>query len=84
MDEFHYEEVALSDMVVEDNVLLYPCPCGDLFELDMDEFIAGANVAQCPTCSLTVRIIASAEERARFIAAFNGGSAPPPAEALTA
>eukprot|EP00796_Vickermania_ingenoplastis_P004015 gene4015-2869_t len=55
--DFHYEEVKLEDMIVaeEKNRLLYPCPCGDLFELFLDDFRKGGDVATCPTCSLTIR-----------------------------
>jgi len=67
MEDFHYEEVQLSEMELVDGVLRFPCPCGDLFELALHDFIAGRNVAQCPTCSLTVKILCSAEERQEFI-----------------
>ncbi|KEG12567.1 diphthamide biosynthesis protein 3 [Trypanosoma grayi] len=67
MDAFHYEEVALSEMSVDGNLLRYPCPCGDLFELPLEEFAGGADVAQCPTCSLTLRIICSEAERKEFL-----------------
>lgn len=62
-----YEEVALSDMLLEDGKLRYPCPCGDLFELSLSEFAKGSVVAECPTCSLTVRIICNEEERHAFL-----------------
>lgn len=67
MEEFHYEEVQLSEMTLEDGVLRFPCPCGDLFELLLEDFIAGNDVAQCPTCSLTVKVLFTKEEKSSFL-----------------
>lgn len=75
MDSYHYEEVELSEMTVEDGKLRFPCPCGDLFELGLEEFAAGADIAQCPTCSLTIKILCSAAERAAFLSQLRSGSA---------
>lgn len=68
MEEFHYEEVQLSEMTLEDGVLRFPCPCGDLFELLLEDFISGSDVAQCPTCSLTIKVLFSKEEKNHFLA----------------
>ncbi|CCW65036.1 unnamed protein product [Phytomonas sp. EM1] len=67
MDAYHYEEVLLSNMLVEDGKLIYPCPCGDLFELSLQDFAAGADVAQCPTCSLTIKVKFTHEEKAHLL-----------------
>ncbi|CCW70770.1 unnamed protein product [Phytomonas sp. Hart1] len=67
METYHYEEVLLSDMLVEDGKLVYPCPCGDLFELSFQDLSDGADVAQCPTCSLTIKVKYTQEERAHFL-----------------
>jgi diphthamide biosynthesis protein 3 len=69
VEHAHYEDVNIDDMFV-DAVglrLTYPCPCGDTFELRLDLFVAGADVAQCPTCSLTIRILASESQRALLV-----------------
>ncbi|KAG5502320.1 hypothetical protein GH5_05295 [Leishmania sp. Ghana 2012 LV757] len=68
MEEFHYEEVQLSEMTLEDGMLRFPCPCGDLFELLLQDFIAGSDVAQCPTCSLTIKVIFTKDEKNDFLA----------------
>lgn len=67
--EFHYEEVSLADMIVADEKdrLLFPCPCGDLFEISLDDFSKGGDVAQCPTCSLTIKVIFTVEEKEAFL-----------------
>lgn len=62
MDEFHYEEVQLSEMMVDGDVLRFPCPCGDLFELSIEDFFSGVDVAQCPTCSLTIKVLFTERE----------------------
>lgn len=67
MEEFHYEEVQLSEMELVDGILHFPCPCGDLFELPLVDFIAGSDVAQCPTCSLTVKVLFTAEEKREYL-----------------
>ncbi|KAK7197700.1 CSL zinc finger containing protein [Novymonas esmeraldas] len=74
MEEFHYEEVQLSEMTLEDGVLRFPCPCGDLFELLLEDFIAGNDVAQCPTCSLTVKVLFTPEEKRHFLAQSSAGA----------
>ena len=66
---FHYEEVPLEEMQLQGEVLRYPCPCGDVFELLYADFLAGKNVARCPTCSLTVMVICSSSQREKMMAA---------------
>ena len=56
-DDIHYEEVLLSDMDFEDGVYYYECPCGDLFEITEEEIAKGEDVAHCPSCSLTLKVI---------------------------
>ncbi|CAD2221358.1 diphthamide biosynthesis protein 3 [Angomonas deanei] len=75
MDEYHYEEVSLEEMIVEGGKLLFPCPCGDLFELLLTDFFNGSDVAQCPTCSLTVKIIFTDEQKGAFLAQHSTASA---------
>lgn len=67
MDTFHYEEVHVSEMIIQDDKLIYPCPCGDVFELSVEDFKNGTDVAQCPTCSLTIKIVYVDGERDRFL-----------------
>lgn len=67
--EFHYEEVPLADMIIseEKDRLLFPCPCGDLFEISLESFSKGGDIAQCPVCSLTIKIIFTADEKEAFL-----------------
>jgi diphthamide biosynthesis protein 3 len=35
----------------------YPCPCGDRFEISVDDLRDGEDVAVCPSCSLMIKVI---------------------------
>ena len=35
----------------------YPCPCGDRFEITIASLRDGEDIAVCPGCSLTIRVI---------------------------
>lgn len=35
----------------------YPCPCGDRFEIAIDDLRDGEEIAVCPSCSLMIRVI---------------------------
>ena len=58
-DHIHYEEVALDEMewVEEDGMYYYQCPCGDMFEISQEDIEKGEDVARCPSCSLTLKVI---------------------------
>ena len=33
------------------------CPCGDVFQLDVDDMYYGEDIATCDSCSLVIRVI---------------------------
>jgi diphthamide biosynthesis protein 3 len=35
----------------------YPCPCGDRFQITIDDLREGEEIAVCPSCSLMIRVI---------------------------
>ena len=35
----------------------YPCPCGDRFQISIDDLRDGEEIAVCPSCSLMIRVI---------------------------
>ncbi|KAK6436442.1 Diphthamide biosynthesis protein 3 [Oleoguttula sp. CCFEE 5521] len=35
----------------------YPCPCGDRFEINIEDLRDGEEIAVCPSCSLMIRVI---------------------------
>ncbi|KNC85795.1 hypothetical protein SARC_02020 [Sphaeroforma arctica JP610] len=58
MSAFH-EEVNIEDMEYDPELktYFYPCPCGDQFEITLEEVIDGEEAAYCPSCSLVLRVI---------------------------
>lgn len=59
-----YEEVTLSEMTWDKELqaYVYECPCGDLFQITLDELAAGEDIARCPSCSLFLLVRYSPEE----------------------
>ncbi|KAG2189934.1 hypothetical protein INT46_003891 [Mucor plumbeus] len=54
-----YDEVEIEDMDYDqvEEVYSYPCPCGDKFIITTVELSEGLDVAQCPSCSLVIKVI---------------------------
>uniref|UniRef100_A0A7S2W7Y0 Diphthamide biosynthesis protein 3 n=1 Tax=Rhizochromulina marina TaxID=1034831 RepID=A0A7S2W7Y0_9STRA len=59
-----YEEVQLKDMRYDEANLMffYQCPCGDLFEISLEELHDGEDIAPCPSCSLKIRVLYEEED----------------------
>jgi len=58
MTTFH-DEVEIEDFEYdkEREIYTYPCPCGDRFEITIQQLRDGEEVATCPSCSLIVKVI---------------------------
>lgn len=58
-----YDEIEIEDMTYhpEINLYTYPCPCGDQFEILLQDLRDGEEVAICPSCSLQIKVIFDAE-----------------------
>ncbi|PWY87675.1 zf-CSL-domain-containing protein [Aspergillus heteromorphus CBS 117.55] len=54
-----YDEIEIEDMTFDPNLQSYhyPCPCGDRFEIAIDDLRDGEDIAVCPSCSLMIRVI---------------------------
>lgn len=54
-----YDEIEIEDMVFDATMQIYtyPCPCGDKFEILIDDLRDGEDIAVCPSCSLMIRVI---------------------------
>ncbi|KAL4979145.1 hypothetical protein BDW66DRAFT_169322 [Aspergillus desertorum] len=54
-----YDEIEIEDMTFDPNLQIYhyPCPCGDRFEIAIDDLRYGEEIAVCPSCSLMIRVI---------------------------
>jgi len=59
-----YDEVEIEDMEwnAELKAYTYPCPCGDLFQITLDDLRLGEEIARCPSCSLFLTIVYNAED----------------------
>ncbi|ORY86863.1 Diphthamide biosynthesis protein 3 [Protomyces lactucae-debilis] len=54
-----YDEVEIEDMSFdkEKNLYHFPCPCGDRFEITVEQLKEGDDIARCPSCSLIILVI---------------------------
>ncbi len=54
-----HDEIEIEEFDYDPNyeVYQYPCPCGDHFEITLSQLKNGENIANCPTCSLFVKVI---------------------------
>jgi diphthamide biosynthesis protein 3 len=59
-----YEEVEIEDMTYDEKDLsyTYPCPCGDMFRITLEELFDGEDIAKCPSCTLRIRVIYEKED----------------------
>lgn len=59
MSSIVYEEVPLDKMTYEDSeqMYYYECPCGDKFEISLEDLYDGEDTAPCPSCTLQIRVI---------------------------
>lgn len=54
-----YEEVEIEDFSFDPKTgeYTYPCPCGDIFKVTLEELWDGEDIARCPSCTLFVQVI---------------------------
>ncbi|OPB43178.1 KTI11, involved in diphthamide synthesis [Trichoderma guizhouense] len=54
-----YDEIEIEDMTFDEvlQTYFYPCPCGDRFQIAIDDLRDEQDIAVCPSCSLMIRII---------------------------
>ncbi|AAS54864.1 AGR374Cp [Eremothecium gossypii ATCC 10895] len=54
-----YDEVEIEDMTFDPDTQLftYPCPCGDRFQISIDDMCDGEDIAVCPSCSLMIKVV---------------------------
>uniref|UniRef100_A0A061QXM2 Diphthamide biosynthesis protein 3 n=1 Tax=Tetraselmis sp. GSL018 TaxID=582737 RepID=A0A061QXM2_9CHLO len=61
-----YDEVEIEDMEFHEEgdrvFLTYPCPCGDFFQITLEELEAGEEIARCPSCSLYITVVYNEED----------------------
>jgi diphthamide biosynthesis protein 3 len=54
------------EWVAELETFFYPCPCGDRFQVTLEELMMGEEIARCPSCSLMIKVIYDEEALSRF------------------
>lgn len=54
-----FAEVALEAMDYDEALETYfwPCPCGDRFQITLDELLDGEELGRCPSCSLVIHVL---------------------------
>ena len=59
-----YEEVEIEDMSYDPTTgeYTYPCPCGDIFKITLEDLWDGEDMARCPSCTLYVEVIYEEED----------------------
>lgn len=58
-DLVFHDEIEIEDMTFDEErkIYTYPCPCGDKFEISLEDLKFGEEVATCPSCSLIILVI---------------------------
>lgn len=79
-----YDEIEIEDMTfhIDTQMFTYPCPCGDRFEILLDDMVEGENIAVCPSCSLMIEVIFEPEDLVQYFK--EAGVVPPEAIAAAA
>lgn len=72
-----YDQVEIEDMTfdVDTQTFTYPCPCGDRFQIFIDDMYDGENIAVCPSCSLMIEVVFEKEDLTEYYE--EAGSQPP-------
>ncbi|KAG9518354.1 hypothetical protein KCV07_g5697, partial [Aureobasidium melanogenum] len=76
-----YDEIEIEDMTYDPVTQLYtyPCPCGDRFEINIEDLRDGEEIAVCPSSLVTLPVAVICmcpffERALEFIAADQPGS----------
>jgi len=60
----YYDKIDIVEFTyVKDlEMFTFPCPCGDVFTITLDDLRAGETIARCNSCSLLVQVIYSQDD----------------------
>ncbi|PVU94144.1 hypothetical protein BB561_002768 [Smittium simulii] len=60
----YYDSVEIEDMEFDEDlgIYSYPCPCGDKFQITIEDLYNGEEAASCPSCSLLLQVIYDPDE----------------------
>ena len=72
-----YDEVEIEDLDYEEaeQTFFYNCPCGDRFRITLQQLQDGEDIAECPSCTLTIKIIFEEEDLEEFEGSLSTGVA---------
>lgn len=72
-----YDQVEIEDMTFDPDtqIFSYPCPCGDKFQIFIDDMFDGEDVAVCPSCSLMIQVIFEKDD---LVSYYDEAGAQPP------
>ncbi|GMG19754.1 unnamed protein product [Ambrosiozyma monospora] len=64
-----YDQIEIEDFTFDpvQQLFTYPCPCGDRFQICLEDMKDGEDVAVCPSCSLMCQIIFEEEDLQEYI-----------------
>ncbi|OAQ73174.1 diphthamide biosynthesis protein [Pochonia chlamydosporia 170] len=73
-----YDEIEIEDMTFDETLQLYhyPCPCGDRFQIALDDLRDEQDIAVCPSCSLMIRVIFDLDDLPKPPPPNNGAQVP--------
>ncbi|OAA46364.1 diphthamide biosynthesis protein [Metarhizium rileyi] len=73
-----YDEIEIEDMTFDEALQLYhyPCPCGDRFQIALDDLRNEEDIAVCPSCSLMIRVIFDLDDLPKPPPPSNGAQVP--------
>ena len=59
-----YDDIEIEDMNWDEELRMftYPCPCGDLFQISLEDLKNGEEIAKCPGCTLYITVIYDPED----------------------
>lgn len=74
----YYDEVDIKDFEYDapNGVFTFPCPCGDMFEISVEELLNGEEIAMCPSCPLIVKVVYEDEDISRVKEMIESGANP--------
>ncbi|CAH2446614.1 Diphthamide biosynthesis protein 3 [Komagataella phaffii CBS 7435] len=64
-----YDHIEIEDFIFDPilQIFQYPCPCGDRFQISLDDLKDGEDVAICPSCSLMVQVVFEEEDLQQYV-----------------
>ncbi|KCZ81663.1 hypothetical protein H312_00841 [Anncaliia algerae PRA339] len=64
----YYKVIKITEFeyIQEDEVFIYPCPCGDNFEITLEDLENNEKIAYCPSCPLILKVEYTKEDIERL------------------